>query len=94
MQKYTVGLWVRADFAQRAQPLPVSVDELRLRDASVHNGAVTRTAIETTLLPTNDSCLLLTNISEPCGSTGITGDLSGCRRSFEQRAMRNGHQSG
>lgn len=28
--------------------------------------------------------LLLTNISEPCGSTGVTGDLSGCWRSFEQ----------
>jgi len=26
--------------------------------------------------------------------TGVTGDLSGCGRSCEQRAMRNGHQAG
>ena len=37
---------------------------------------------------------LLTNISEPYGSTGIAGDLSGCGRSCEQRAMRNAHQAG
>jgi hypothetical protein len=38
--------------------------------------------------------VMLTSISEPCGSTGITGDLSGCGRSCEQRAMRNEHQAG
>ena len=45
MQKCAVGLLVRANPATWMQPLPVSVDWLRPRDASAHNGAVTKTAI-------------------------------------------------
>jgi hypothetical protein len=48
MQECTVGLLVRANLATWVQPLPVSVDWLRPRDASARNGAVSRTAIEAT----------------------------------------------
>ena len=40
MRKCTVGLLVRANLAKWVQPLPVSVDWLRPRDASARNGAV------------------------------------------------------
>ena len=37
VQKCTVGLLVRTNLARWVQPLPVSVDWLRPRDASAHN---------------------------------------------------------
>ena len=42
------------------------------------------TAVETTNAADGRQLYqLLTNISEPCGSTGVAGDLSGCGRSCE-----------
>jgi len=47
-------IW-RADLASWVQPLPVSVDELRLYDASARDGAVRGRLLTLQMLPTGDS---------------------------------------
>ena len=90
----------RSDLGERnlrgqCNPLPVSVDGLRLADGSARKGAARRRLSRLQMLLTGGSYFtLLTNISELCGSTGVAGDLSGCGRSCEQGAMRNAHQAG
>jgi len=90
----------RSDLGERnlrgqCNPLPVSVDGLRLADGSARKGAARRRLSRLQMLLTSGSYFtLLTNISELCGSTGVAGDLSGCGRSCEQGAMRNAHQAG
>jgi len=76
----------RAKLARSVRPSTGVGRRLHLADASARDRAVRGRLSTLQMLPAGDSYFtLLTNISEPCGSTGVAGDLSGCGRSLRAR---------